>query len=69
MNTHPLSLILIACVLLFLGAGSAIAGGSARNPVMASIEKQGDFVILGFDDMTTRVYDLATWREIKPSGY
>ncbi len=69
MNTHSSGLMWIACVLLFLGAGSAIAGGSARNPVMAAIEKQDDFVILGLDDMTTRVYDLATWREIKPSGY
>jgi len=61
---HKLSLMLTICVLLLTGAGSALAGGDARPPGMASAELQGNYLILGFDDMTTRVYDLSSCGEM-----
>jgi hypothetical protein len=48
---------LLAGMLLFLLLCPALsfAGGEARQPGVSTIEKQGDFIILGFDDMTKRV--------------
>ena len=40
--------------------GSILSGGYANTFRMTSIEKQGNFLILDFDDMTTKVYDLSS---------
>ena len=53
------NLVLFTVAVFLLCPGLAPAGGNPRPPQVAEIEKQGDFLILGFDDMSTRVLEIS----------
>ncbi len=53
------NLVLFTVTVFLLCPGLVPAGGKPRPPQVAEIEKQGDFLILGFDDMSTRVLEIS----------
>lgn len=63
-SRRKLSLGLGLISLLILCPLSVKTGGFPESPSLASVERQGDYVVLGFEDMTTQVQNLVTGRSV-----
>ena len=60
-----LSILLLGTViLLFLGPGVLLAEGKGAHPKLDTIDKQGKFLILDFEDMSTKVLEICVVKRV-----